>query len=49
MAKGKKDKLDLYIKQGKAYQELLKKTNFQGNQAQIREIGYKISRASKLS
>lgn len=47
MGKKKKENIELFIKQGKAYQDLLRKTNAKGNQAKIREIERKISLVSK--
>jgi len=43
MKKKKQDNIELFIKQGRAYQELLKKTNHQSNQSKIREIEHKLS------
>lgn len=41
------DNLDLYIKQGKAYLQLLKKTNPERNSAKIKEVRRKIDHAKK--
>lgn len=43
MGKKKKESIELFIKQGRAYQELLRKTNPKKNQAKIREIEHKIA------
>ncbi|HHU32143.1 MAG: hypothetical protein ACOX1Y_08860 [Zhaonellaceae bacterium] len=43
MVKKKKENIELFIKQGKAYQELLRRTNPKKNQAKIREIEHKIA------
>jgi hypothetical protein len=44
MGKKKNNKnIELFVKQGKTYQELLRKTNPKGNQAKIREIERKLS------
>jgi|GEM_PF-6214315 len=43
----KKESIKLFVKQGRAYQELLRRTNAQGNQAKIREIEHKLSLLGK--
>lgn len=47
MAQSPKESLELYIKQGKTYLQLLEKTNARQNKAKIREIDKKLKRASK--
>lgn len=41
------DKLDLYIKQGEAYLQLLAKTNALKNSRKIEEVAQKVKKAAK--